>query len=63
MSEDPETIRLRDHTRLCEHGSLWPHWDNRGRWWKQPDCFGGFEVVLRRVGDHLWEEVRESDGR
>ena len=60
-----ETMRVRDHSRLCEHGSLIPHWitSGKGRWWKEPECYGGREVVLRRVGDGLWQEVEEPAHR
>jgi hypothetical protein len=51
-------IRLRDHTRPCEHGRLWAHWGGaRPKWWQEPDCPGGAEVVLRRRADGTWEEV------
>ena len=58
-----ETMRVRDHTRLCEHGSLIPHWltSGKGRGWTEPACYAGREVVLDRVGDGLWREVEEKD--
>lgn len=58
-----ETIRVRDHSRPCEHGSLWPHWLEvaKARWWQEPDCLGGRELILRRVGKGVWEEV-PADG-
>ncbi len=55
-----ETIRVRDHTRPCEHGSLWPHWigsPRNAKWWQGPDCPGGREMILRRIDDGIWEEV------
>jgi hypothetical protein len=54
-----DTISVRDHTRPCEHGSLWPHWINaaEARWWKEPECLGGREMTLRNVGDGVWEEL------
>jgi hypothetical protein len=54
-----EIVRLRDHTKMCEHGSLIPHWttDGTGRWWRAPECYGGREVVLERVESGLWREV------
>lgn len=64
MTTERDTMRLRDHTRLCEHGSLTPHWttDGKGRWWKEPECYGGREIVLERVDDGLWREVEEDRG-
>lgn len=54
-----ETIRVRDHGRPCEHGSHLPHWlhASQARWWREPDCPGGREMVLRSVGAGVWEEV------
>jgi hypothetical protein len=54
-----ETISVRDHSRPCEHGSLWAHWPEsaKARWWREPDCPGGKEILLRRVGEGMWEEV------
>jgi hypothetical protein len=58
-----DTIRVRDHGRPCEHGSLWPHWIHaaEARWWKEPECPGGREMILRRVDDGLWREVAGDD--
>jgi hypothetical protein len=60
-----ELITVRDHSRPCEHGSLWPHWLEAAdaKWWQEPECLGGRELILRRVGNGLWEEVPgvESD--
>jgi hypothetical protein len=55
-----DVIRVRDHSEPCEHGSIWAHFEEirKGRWWKEPDCPGGREMVLESVGDRLW---RESD--
>ena len=52
-------IGVRDHSRPCEHGSLWAHFleTRKGRWWTEPDCPGGQEILLRRVEDGHWEEV------
>jgi len=52
-------LRLRDHTRPCEHGSLWAHFleTRKGRWWKEPECPGGREIVLERAGEGIWREV------
>lgn len=57
-----DTIAVRDHSQRCEHGSLWPHWFNvaKARWWHEPDCLGGREMTLRRVGDRLWTEVEKA---
>jgi len=59
-----ETMRVRDHNQLCEHGSLTPHWitSGKGRWWKEPECYGGREIVLRRDDDGHWMEVGEKTG-
>jgi hypothetical protein len=57
-----DIIRVRDHSRPCEHGSLWPHWAEvrKAKWWQEPDCLGGREMVLRRLGEGVWEEVDEE---
>lgn len=57
-----ETIRVRDHSRPCEHGSLWPHWINsaKARWWKEPECLGGKEMILRSRPDGSWVEVTDG---
>jgi hypothetical protein len=57
-----DIIRVRDHSRPCEHGSLWPHWAEvrTAKWWQEPDCLGGREMVLRRLGEGVWEEVDEE---
>ena len=54
-----DTISVRDHGRPCEHGSLWPHWINaaNAKWWQEPECLGGKEMLLRQVEDGVWEEV------
>ena len=54
-----ETISVRDHSRPCEHGSLWHHWEEikNAKWWQEPECLGGREMILRRVDNGLWEEV------
>jgi hypothetical protein len=60
------TIRVRDHSRPCEHGSLWPHWigsPTKAKWWQGPDCPGGREMILRRVGDGVWREAEPGDDR
>ena len=64
-----ETIRVRDHSRPCQHGLLWPHWErvSEAKWWQEPECPGGKEMLLRRVGDGLWregdaDEAHESEG-
>jgi hypothetical protein len=57
-----ETIRVRDHSRPCEHGSQWTHWFGaRPKWWQPPDCPGGKEMILRRVADGTWIEVEDDD--
>ncbi|MBU1227824.1 MAG: hypothetical protein KJ698_11530 [Actinobacteria bacterium] len=57
MTDD--TIRVRDHSRSCEHGRLWPHWItvSNAKWWQEPECLGGTEMILRRLPDGRWEEV------
>ncbi|MCB2222647.1 MAG: hypothetical protein KQH83_00620 [Actinobacteria bacterium] len=57
-----EIVRVRDHTRPCEHGSLWQHWFevSTARWWQEPDCPGGREMVLRRRPDGAWEEIDDG---
>lgn len=52
-------IRLRDHSRPCEHGSMWAHFEEagKGRWWKEPDCPGGRQMLLESAGDGLWRET------
>jgi hypothetical protein len=59
-----ETIGVRDHGRPCEHGSRWPHWIESGkaRWWREPECPGGREMILRRLDDRTWMEVPPEDG-
>ena len=54
-----ETISVRDHSQPCEHGSLWHHWDEirAARWWQEPDCLGGREMILRGLDDGVWAEV------
>jgi len=57
-------MSVRDHTRECEHGSLWPHWTEvkNAKWWQEPECLGGKEMILRRLGGGVWGEVdRETD--
>lgn len=58
-----DTIEVRDHSRPCEHGSLWPHWFEvrTAKWWQEPDCLGGTSMTLRRLGDGVWEDVDETD--
>lgn len=53
------TLRVRDHSRPCEHGALWAHWVHvrEAKWWQEPECLGGREMVLRRRDDGLWEEI------
>ena len=55
-----DTTRVRDHSRPCEHGSLWPHWNEttKARWWQEPDCLGGRELILRQIDDGVWAEVK-----
>jgi hypothetical protein len=57
-----ESIRVRDHNQPCEHGSLWPHWINvaQARWWQEPECLGGREMILRPLPDGMWMEVEED---
>ncbi|MCJ7726850.1 MAG: hypothetical protein MUP76_10760 [Acidimicrobiia bacterium] len=54
-----ETIRVRDHQRPCEHGSLWPHWTevSKAKWWQEPECLGGKEMILQRLDDRTWVEI------
>jgi hypothetical protein len=56
-----DIIRLRDHERPCEHGSLWPHAHTaaKSKWWQGPDCPGGREMVFQRVGDGVWSEIED----
>jgi len=56
-------ITVRDHARPCEHGSLWAHWisPSTARWWKEPDCPGGREMILQSQGDGVWAEAPGSD--
>lgn len=58
-----DTIIVRDHGLPCEHGSLWPHWINasNAKWWQEPECLGGREMVLRRLDEGVWAEVH-GDG-
>jgi hypothetical protein len=60
-----EIISVRDHTRVCEHGSLWPHWTEvkNAKWWQEPECLGGREMILRRLGDGVWVEVEDGTDR
>ena len=59
------TIRVRDHSRPCEHGSLWHHWEkvSDARWWQEPECLGGKELVLRSAGEGWWREVEVVESR
>ena len=59
-----DTIRVRDYSQTCEHGSLWSHWieASKAKWWQEPDCLGGREMTLRRLEDGLWQEI-DDDGR
>jgi hypothetical protein len=54
-----DTISVRDHRRPCEHGSLWSHAVNptKAKWWQEPECLGGREMILRSLGDGVWTEV------
>ena len=58
-----EAIRVRDHSLPCEHGSLWPHWEkaSEAKWWQEPECLGGKEMVLHPVEDGLWREIRAEE--
>lgn len=58
-----DTISVRDYSQPCEHGYLWPHWieTTKGKWWQQPDCFGGKKMILRRLPDGLLMEVEAVD--
>ena len=57
-----DTIRVRDHSQPCVHGRLWSHWINttKARWWQEPDCLGGKEMILRRVEDGSLIEIEED---
>jgi hypothetical protein len=60
-----ETISVRDHSKPCEHGSLWHHWKEikNAKWWQEPECLGGREMILRRADNGHWEEITErADG-
>ncbi len=54
-----DTISLRDHTEPCEHGSLWSHFLNvaKSKWWHEPDCVGGRELIFQLQADGVWKEV------
>lgn len=57
-----DTISVRDHSKACEHGSLWTHWIGaKPKWWQAPDCLGGKEMILRRAGDGAWIEVEDGE--
>ena len=62
MDGSESTISVRDHSRPCKHGSLWPHWFEvrTARWWHEPDCLGGRELILRSRADGAWEVVLPS---
>jgi len=38
---------------------MWAHFEEtrKGRWWKEPDCPGGRQMVLESAGDGLWRET------
>lgn len=57
-----EIITVHDHNRMCEHGSLWPHWITvaNAKWWQEPECLGGHRIVLRRVDGDLWQDITEE---
>jgi len=57
-----DRITVRDHSRPCEHGSLWPHAvnPNKAKWWQEPECLGGREMMLRSLGDGVWTEVDDE---
>jgi hypothetical protein len=59
-----DTIIVQDHTKLCEHGALWPHWSEvrKGKWWQNPDCPGGRTMVLQRQPDGSWREIEPPAG-
>jgi len=54
-----ETISVRDHSEPCEHGSLWHHWTEikNAKWWQEPECLGGRELILRRLDNGTWMEI------
>lgn len=54
-----DTINVRDHGEPCEHGSLWPHWINsaNAKWWQEPECLGGREMILRQIDEGMWAEI------
>ena len=35
--------------------------DSPARWWKEPDCPGGREMILEARGDGTWAETAEPD--
>lgn len=57
MTDD--VLVVRDHTKPCEHGSLWPHWITvkDAKWWQEPECLGGQEMTLKRLEDGMWQQV------
>ena len=59
-----ETIIVRDHRRPCEHGHLWPHWTTiaNAKWWQEPECLGGREMILLDLGDGRWQELTPDTG-
>ncbi len=56
-----EIIVVRDHTKPCEHGSLWAHWITvkNAKWWQEPECLGGRGMTLRQLKDGLWQQIDE----
>ena len=56
-------MSVRDHSRPCEYGSLWPHWTEvaKAKWWQEPECLGGREIVLQQRPDGAWIEIARSD--
>jgi hypothetical protein len=59
-----DTISVRDHSQPCEHGSLWPHWEHpaQAKWWQEPECLGGREMILRSLGAGMWAEDEAQHG-
>jgi hypothetical protein len=53
------TISVRDHAVACEHGYLWSHWITvtNAKWWQEPECLGGREMILLDLGGGMWREL------
>lgn len=64
LTHCPEKLEVRDHGRDCEHGRLWPYWEEmrKAKWWQETERLGGRRMILRRRDDGARVEVDPTEG-